>query len=657
MSSSKRIVELAALLTAAADQYYNDPTKATMSDAKFDALKDELEGLDPAHPFLSQVGASVASTGWAKVTHGRAMGSLLKVPNPNGFKVLGDWAKAAGYRSGEILLVGDKMDGFSANVIFRNGVFVQAVTRGDGTVGDDITRNAKLMDFPKRLPGNWSGSIRCEGIIKLDAFLREFPGEKNPRTSASGTARRQTDPAACKYITMVGFDVIPDVGDMPSKSAELTQLQAWGFDVPKWQVISSLDDAEVIYQRYQKTIRKGLNYWIDGLVISFDDTARRTSLPLRNNRPLGSVAYKFPAEEAESTLRGIDYSVSRSGRLTPVLMVDPVDVGGSTVARPNAHNLGRIAEMASEVTGRTDGLLYVGDTIVFVKRGDIIPYAEATLGGGTTPIPVPTHCPECTHPLERDGAYLVCRGAACPAQTVGGIERWFDKIGVKYVGRTVIEAMIDAELIEDAADVYTVDRTLVPLLTMGQRVVGGSMDRGWKSIDANGWELDLFVFVGSLGIPGVDRSTTQKVVEAGFDDIQKMFRAKVPEIAAIPGVGSSKANAFVKGMYDKGHLIGKLLSAGVTIKTQVVGRFTGMSALVSGFRGPDEQAVIKAFTAEGGVMKSSVSRGITYLIVKDATSNSGKPAKARQLNAGGKASIEIVDIDGFWANVVGQIRP
>ena len=656
MSTQKRIAELATKLTAASAQYYNDPTKPLMSDSEFDKLRDELEGLDPNHPFLSVTGAPAAS-GFVLTAHARPMASLLKTPNPNGFKTLPEWATAVSHRPGELLCITDKMDGFSLNLIFVDGVFTQAITRGDGKEGDDITVNARLMDFPKRLPGKWNGSIRVEGIVKLDTFAAEFPGEKNPRNTASGKARSQSDNSPCKHITCVGFDVCPDTGDLGSKSDELCQLATWGFETPRWQVVNAISDVESVYQDYITTIRKGLNYWIDGLVICFDDAGRRLNLGKRSDRPLGAVAYKFPHEEIESSLIDIDWSVGKGGRVTPVLIVDTVFLGGADVSRPNAHNLDRIAEMLSGVSGRTDGLLRVGDRILVSKRNDVIPYAEDCFGGGTTPIPVPTECPECGHGLERDGAFLVCNGDACPKQTVGNIRRWVEKIGVLHIGKGHIAAMIEAGLVEDAADLYTVDRDQVRLITMGQRIMGNGLDRGWASLDKVGGHLDLHIFVGSLGIPTVGRSTVQKLVEAGFDSLDKLAQGTVAQFAAVPGVGSSKATAFAKGYYERMHLIGKLLSAGVTIKRKVTGRFTGKTACVTGFRGKDEQALVQAFAAEGGVMKSSVGSKLTYLVCKDANSGSGKPSKARKINAAGKGNVTVISLDDFWTTVLKATRP
>jgi len=268
----------------------------------------------------------------------------------------------------------------------------------------------------------------------------------------------------------------------------------------------------------------------------------------------------------------------------------------------------------------------------------------------------PTNCPACSSVLVEDGEYLVCRNDDCEAQVAGAVKRWIKKIGVLHFGDALVESLIDAGMVADPADLYTLDPAQVANLTMGQRRVGGTADKAITNL-RKAMDLDIHVFVGSLGINLIGRSMAQTIADGGFDTLDKMYKATVAEIAAIPGVGQTKAKAFVEGYWSKMWLIGKLLSNGVTVKRKATGRFTGKSLCVTGFRGTDEQAIVQAFTAEGGTMKSSVGRDLNYLIAKDAGSNSGKPSKARDLNASGKANIEVLDIDTFWTKVMGQARP
>lgn len=661
MSTQQKITDLVDRLTKANDAYRNG--HPIMSDAAYDKLEDQLRALDPNHPFLNKIGAAPTS-GWQKAKHGRPMASLNKAQEVSEFEA---WAKSCGYRSGELLVVMDKLDGASLNCEYVNGQFTRAITRGDGETGEDITANAKLMPFPKVIPGGFTGSLRGEVIVRYQQFKDQFPGQSNPRNTANGTMKRQSDSSGCRYLDVVMFDVTPDSGNPDSKSNQFQNLQTWGFSVPRWTVVNAVADVEATYNEYIASIRSSveahkqgdgkLDYDIDGLVIQFDDYGRFESLGDQGRGPKGAIAFKFPHEEKETVLRNVRWQVGNSGRITPVGEFDQVTLAGAKVKQASLYNITFMQAIAEEAGQH---VLAAGDKVLVCRRNDVIPRIEAVLEATEDEDAItfepPTECPCCSGKTERDGEYLVCRNDDCSAQVAGAVKRWVKKIGVLHVGDSLIETLVDAGMVEDPADLYTLDPAQVANLTMGQRRVGGSADKAITNLNA-AKELDLHVLVGSLGIEMVGRSTVQKIVEAGYDSLDKMLKATEAQISAIPGVGSVKGHHFVKGYYEKLWLIAKLLGNGVTVKRKVVGRFTGMSALVTGFRGADEKAIMDAFTAEGGTMKSSVSTSLTYLIAKDANSNSGKAQKARDYNNSGKASITVTDIDGFWNTVMQQPRP
>lgn len=269
----------------------------------------------------------------------------------------------------------------------------------------------------------------------------------------------------------------------------------------------------------------------------------------------------------------------------------------------------------------------------------------------------PTNCPSCSHPLVMDGEYLVCRNSACPAQVMGSITRWIKKIGVLHFGDSLVAALIDAGMVEDIADLYTVDPVEAADIrfSSGSRV-GASAAKAFKNLH-KARELDLDVFVGSLGIPLIGRSMAKVIVDGGFDSLSAMYKAHPSAIAAIPGVGATKAASFCKGFWDRIPLIQKILCSGVSIKKVVVGPLTGKTLCVTGFRGQREADLKAAVAALGGTFKSGVSRGLDYLVCEDASSTSGKPTKARQYNASGKASITIIGLADFWTQVIGKPMP
>jgi DNA ligase (NAD+) len=249
----------------------------------------------------------------------------------------------------------------------------------------------------------------------------------------------------------------------------------------------------------------------------------------------------------------------------------------------------------------------------------------------------PTACPSCAGVLTRDGEYLVCRSTECEAQASGAIKRWVAKIGVLHLGETVIEAAVEAGLIEDIADLYAVDPDAVAGLYLGGRKVGGMADRGFVSLKSK-MKLPLHVIVGSIGIPLIGRSMAKTIVDGGFDTLSKMMKAKTSEVAAIPGVGETKARSFVEGFQQRAGLIAKIIGNGVTVAA-TGGHLAGKSFCMTGFR---DAAMQDAIEKAGGTIKSSVSKGLTYLIAQDKTSTSGKAQKARDYGT------KVIDISDAW---------
>lgn len=252
----------------------------------------------------------------------------------------------------------------------------------------------------------------------------------------------------------------------------------------------------------------------------------------------------------------------------------------------------------------------------------------------------PTECPECKTALVRTGAYVICpNGDGCPAQIAGAVKRWISKIGVLHFGDALIDMLCEAGKVEQIADLYKLDPKDVALMGMGGRQVGATATKAFKNLHAMR-TLSLATFVGSLGIELIGRSTAQTIVDGGFDSLKKMYKASKDQIAAIPGVGDAKASAFVSGFWDlldRG-VIADLLAC-ITIADKPSGAWSGKSVCMTGFRDKQMEAAIEA---AGGVVKSSVSKGLTVLVAKDPNSISGKVQDAV------KYGIEIIGIDEMW---------
>jgi DNA ligase (NAD+) len=632
--SQARIDDLAKQITDAKTAYYHGTP--IMSDAAYDALESELRSRDPNHPVLKQVGAAVPGTsGWPKVKHGMPMSSLNKAQDADELKA---WYTSCSQPTR--LFVTEKMDGISVALRYENGTMTQALTRGDGEIGEDITRNVLYMKGFPRQAGSFTGWVRGEIVCLKSDFAKHFPNDSNPRNTASGTAKRQSDPDPCRHLTVFAYQMLPDASPIRLKQEELMALDGHGFMVPNHKAVNGIGAVEDLYKGYVDTHRAALDYDIDGLVVEVNDTADREALGDKNHRPKGATAYKFPHEQKETYLRDVVWQVGNSGRITPVAVFDTVSLAGANVGKASLHNVDYYHEIAKQMS---EGVLADGDKILVSRRNDVIPHVEQGLVAASTPnnprsiFPVPTTCPECGGPLSTDGKYLVCRNTlGCPAQVAGAIKRWVKKIGVLQWGDSVIEALVDQGLVDDAADLYELQDDVLSDVRMGGRRVGSSAKTMLDNLHAK-TDLPLYVILGSIGIPFIGRSMARTIVNGGFETLDKCFKATSFEIASIAGVGGTKADAFVQGMEDGIGLVCKLLANGVTVAAPPKdGPLKGKLVCMTGFRDPGMQAAIEA---QGGVVKGSVSKKLDYLVCADPNSTSGKAKKAR------KYGIDIVGRD------------
>ena len=610
------------------DAYYNGTP--LVGDYAYDLLEDELRLLAPNHPILAKVGAPVPSGplvggGWPKVTHTIPMTSLNKA------QTLGEMQAWIGAAPAPHYMITDKLDGLSVSLRYENRRLVQALTRGDGLVGEDITRNVLLMKgavtyLPAKLPDGrptptnvW---VRGEMIVTRSDFAAHFHGESNPRNTASGTAKRQSDPSKCAYVTVMAYQFLPNGVPLDCKKFELEDLATLGFLVPNWQIVNTLKEAEVYYATYVATTRKSLDYEIDGLVIDVDDSETRETLGDLNGRPKGAIAWKFPHEEKPTTLRAIRWQVGNSGRITPVAEFDAVTLVGASIKQASLHNVSNITTIVEELR-KGETLLCEGDQILVSRRNDVIPFVENLFSSGdlSKPFLVPTACPCCQAGLVRDGEYLLCKNLDCEAQASGAIKRWISKIGVLNFGETLIDTLVECGMVNDIADLYALDPVVVASLDMNGRRVGATADKAITNLNAKK-ALPLHVLVGSIGIsPLIGRSMCQTIENAGYDTLSKMLKARVGELAAVPGVGGTKAQAFVEGFQAKVGLIAKLIGeAGITIAT-VSGPLLGQSFCFTGFRDANLEG---ALVGAGATIKSSAGKGLTYLVALDPNSGSGK---------------------------------
>lgn len=618
-----------------------------MSDAAFDALEDELRAKYPNHPWFDRTGAPAPVGGqWPKVKHSIPMRSLNKAQNAEDLRAW--WPE-------DVCVITEKLDGISCALHFSQGRLTQALTRGDGETGEDITRNVLLMKgFPHKI---FEGIpvenmpevfVRGEIVCRRSDFDEHFPNESNPRNTASGTAKRQSDPEKCRHLTVLAYQYLEGGVAQVTKLEELLALQELGFTVSYFRSAKTFNRALEIYQEYVDTKRDSIDWEIDGLVVEVNDRDRREGMGERNHRPAGACAFKFPHEQKPTVLRNIVWQVGQSGRITPVAEFDPVQLAGAEVKRASLHNLDRMHELLRDVGQE---VFAAGDKILCSRRNDVIPFVEAVLEGTEDEKALvfsrPEVCPECSSPLHMDGAYLVCPNTlVCPAQISGAVKRWVAKLGIKFLGETLIDTLCGQGYVEGIADLYRLDPAEVSTLEMTGRKVGASAERGWASLRAN-MDLPLHVFVGSLGIPLIGRSMAKTIVDGGFDTLMKMLDASVADLASLDKMGETKAQSFVDGLKRLSDrcVLQDLRDVGVTIQTPATGDLKGISVCMSGFRDKD---MVKAIEAQGGTTKSSVGKTLGFLVLKDPSSTSSKAKKAHQYG------VAVIGIEDMWTKLGGR---
>lgn len=624
----------------------------TMTDAAYDALENEVReaaanpGLpqkdrDAARSFLAKVGAAPPPTsGWRKVAHARPMGSLSKAQNAMEFAI---WSRGV---VGPYVAM-DKMDGIAISLTYEKGVLKRAVTRGDGVQGEDITRNVRRMGGVVNDVGDPTifGEVRGEIILSKGNFDLHFKGDSNPRNSAAGTAKRQSDSTKCQYLEVYAFEWAPRLGMLESKTDELVALGTMGFTVPTWWTCSDRAACEKVFKRYVDDARDKLPYVIDGVVFRPDSNAAWAKHGSTDNRPKGSIAWKFEHDAKSTILNDIVWQVGASGRITPVAQFDVVELAGANVRQASLHNLDYIASLSG---GKG---LARGAQILVSRRNDVIPYVEDLLTQGSEGFFAgPDKCPDCGTSTHMEGAYLVCpNDVSCPAQVVGSIKRWVRKVGILGLGESTIEGLVSAGVISDLADLYTLDPKQVAATTIDGRRIGSRAIPFLNDIEAKR-VMPLERLIGSLGIPLMGRSMCRRLVDAGYADLNALAFASAEDLAGLPDMGASKAEAFVKGFRARTPLIKKLLRNGVQYTVdrsdpKAASASGGLSGVAVCFTGVRDKGLEAEIAAKGGVVKSSFSSKVTHLVCKDPNSGSSKLKKAR---AAGKM---IVTLDEMRALV------
>ena len=629
---SARIEELAALIKKYQDSYYNG--EAEIEDAEFDKLWDELKSLDPSNPILKKVGAD--SGNFEKAEHVMPMGSQEKAASPEEFLA---WAAKHVYPE---YLVEYKLDGASLELQYQKGRLVRAVTRGDGSVGDDITANAKKMkgvlQFLEKSP-NFTGGVRGEVIMTHSVHKKYFSDKANCRNAANGLMKRK-DGEKSEFLCLITYDALATDGGANPFSDEEEKI-AWlienGFDSVPLKICKSPQEV-IDYRAAVMEERPGLEYDIDGLVvkeraINLDDASRA--------RPDRQIAFKFSLEEAVTVAREVEWS-ENGATYTPVAIFDPVQLAGTTVRR---------ASLANPDTLRKLGV-QIGSHVVVVKRGEIIPkivglVPHADDAVNCKPIVFPKKCSVCGSALMDTPSRLYCPNKLCPKRVLHQIFKWIECSDIRDMGDALVNALFGDKKLRSISDIYSLDEeTLTPYFLNEESRAKEKDSLGAKNVIASikaHSSLSLAQFVAGFDIEGIGEQMVEKVIEGGFDTLEKMLCATAEDFEKVYGFAQITAAAFAQGLAENADEMRSLAaSKAVTIKEKKAGVLAGKSFCFTGelksMKRADAEALVKE---KGGSAKSSVTKDLSYLVTNDKNSGSSKNAKAA------KFGVPIINEDEF----------
>lgn len=638
--AKKRVDELKIQIEKANHNYY-DLDAPTLEDDEYDALMRELRGLEQEHPELltedspsQRVGGTAQNT-FAKVRHEVQMGSLQDVFGVDEVRAFVERVLEEG---ADEFTVEPKIDGLSVSLEYRDGVLTLGSTRGDGFIGEDITPNLKtIRTIPLKLNEKLPLiEVRGEVYMPKASFaelceLQEKNGEplpKNTRNAAAGSLRQKDSKiTASRKLDIFCFNIQRAEGmDFKTHSESLEYIESLGFHViPDVRVCHTADE---IVQRIEEIgqMRRSLPFDIDGAVVKVNNIALRSEIGATSKVPKWAVAFKYPPEEKETTLREIEINVGRTGALTPVAVFDPVQLAGTSVARAVLHNQDFITERD----------IRVGDTIIVRKAGDIIPEVVKSVSHSenSEPFYIPDICPVCGAKAVRDEdeAVIRCQNPDCPAQLLRSIEHFASRgaMNIDGLGEAIVEQLVQADLVHTVADLYTLDlQALTALERFGQKSAENllaSIENSKKN------ELDRLIF--ALGIRGIGQKAASLLCQK-FGDMDRIMAAEPDEIAAIDGFGEILAQSVYNAMREphRVKLIERLKELGLNMTysdQKVSDKLAGLTFVLTGTLPTLKRDEAKEMIEKrGGKCSGSVSKKTSYVVAGEEAGS--KLTKANEL--------------------------
>jgi DNA ligase (NAD+) len=626
-----------------------------ISDHEYDQLVKELRRIEFEHPEwitpdspTQRVGGKVSEK-FEKVQHPTPILSLSNAFDESDVRA---WHQRISRIDERVELadyvVEPKIDGLTVVLHYRNGIFVQGATRGDGLVGENITPNLKtIRSLPLRIPPQQNNVfppsylvVRGEAFITLPDFeeLNKRLLENglktylNPRNTAAGSLR-QLDPTltASRPLRLFIYDIVSGDERLPqTQMGQLEYLEELGFPLIPWEYCKTIEGGIQAALEWEKR-RNDLEYEADGVVIKINSMELSADLGIVGRDPRGAIAFKFPAKEVTTQLIDIGVNVGRTGVITPYAILEPVEIGGVVVKQATLHNFDFIAEKD----------IRIGDRVLVKRAGDVIPYVIGPIldlrGKESQPYEPPTDCPACGEAIERlEGEVaFYCVNAACPAQLIRNLEHFVSRsaMDIEGLGIKIVEQLVRADLVHDAADLFSLEKKdLLALEGFAEKKVENLLN----AIDL-AKDRPLFRLLNSLGIRGVGERTASDLAN-NYSDIESLSKATIEDLTMLEGIGPNTAQAIVDWFQlpRNKQLIRKLHDVGVWPKSdiqkgfeEVPQKLKGFSFVITGTLSQfTRQEVTEFIQSRGGSVTGSVSSKTDYLVVGENPGSKFDKAKS-----------------------------
>ena len=643
MAETGRMKELIDILNKAASVYYQGKDEI-MSNFEYDRMYDELSALEKESGLVlagsptQKVGYEVLSE-LPKQTHPSPMLSLDKT------KQVDELSSWLGGKEG---LLSWKMDGLTVVLTYENGELLNAVTRGNGVVGEVITNNAKVFkNLPVNIPFKGRMVLRGEAIItysefkKINALLSEEEQYKNPRNLCSGSVRQLNNEITAKRnVELYAFTLVEAEGvDFKnSQQNKMEFMKEQGFQTVEYKVVTAKNIYETVEWFSEKV--KTSDFQSDGLVLLYDDISYGESLGSTAKFPRNAIAFKWADETAKTKLTEVEWSASRTGLINPVAIFEPVELEGTTVSRASVHNISIVKELK----------LGIGDTIEVYKANMIIPQIAQNLTKSGS-LAIPDKCPVCGEKTsihkENDVEVLFCENPDCLAKKIKSISLFVsrDAMNIDGMSEATIEKFISKGFLHELADLFKLNRYKDEIISMD-----GFGEKSYEKLVKAAETAKITTtakFIYSLGIANIGLSNAKMVCKAFSNDLEKIRHASIDELVEIDGVGEIIAESFVKFFANENnnHMVDDLLDI-VTLEDEEndnANDMEGMNFVITGSVNhfSNRSEVKELIEGRGGKVTGSVTSKTKYLINNDSTSNSSKNKKAKELG------VQIITEDEF----------